>query len=197
MEQRGGSSTSIRKGDAVFALLGTDRGSYAEYAIVKADEIVHMPEDIDHARAAAVPLAAITAWQGLFDNGRLEKDQRVLIHGGAGGVGHMAIQLAKAKGAYVITTASKTDLEFVRGLGADEAVDYKNQRFEDVVKEVDLVYDLIGGETQERSFAVVKRGGAIVSTLQQPSEEKCRALESAARTTWPKRMAASSPRSHR
>jgi NADPH:quinone reductase-like Zn-dependent oxidoreductase len=104
----------------------------------------------------------------------LKAGQRVLIHGGSGGVGHFAIQFAKAKGAYVITTAAAAHLGFVRGLGADEAIDYQKQRFEDVAHDVDLVLDLIGGDTQERSFAALKRGGALVSTVAQPDEKRAK-----------------------
>ncbi|HEX3674164.1 MAG TPA: NADP-dependent oxidoreductase [Rhizomicrobium sp.] len=167
----------LRKGDTIFAMLGRDRGGYADYAVVKAGEWAPKPAEPDHVHAAAVPLAAITAWQGLFDHGRLTRGQRVLIHGGAGGVGHFAIQLAKAKGAWVATTASKADLEFVRGLGADQAIDYKAQRFEDEVSDIDVVYDLIGGETQDRSFAVLKTGGALISTLTQPDKNRARAKD--------------------
>ena len=119
-----------------------------------------------------MPLAGITAWQGLFDQGGLRQGQRVLIHGGAGGVGHFAIQFAKAKGAWVATTVSASDKEFARDLGADQVIDYKSEKFEDLVEPVDLVFDLVGGETQERSFKVVKPGGALISTLQEPDEAR-------------------------
>jgi NADPH:quinone reductase-like Zn-dependent oxidoreductase len=108
----------------------------------------------------------------MIDNGGLRSGQRVLIHGGAGGVGHLAIQIAKAKGARVATTCSGEDIDFVRGLGADQAIDYKTDKFEDSVSDIDLVYDLIGGETQERSFKVLKLGGAPISTLQEPDKAK-------------------------
>jgi NADPH:quinone reductase-like Zn-dependent oxidoreductase len=174
IESYGTRAEGLRKGDAVFALLGRDRGAYAQYVVSKATEFAPKPKSLDHVAAASVPLAALTAWQGLFDQGGLANGQRVLIHGGAGGVGHMAVQLAKAKGAWVAATCGKDDLDFVRSLGADLAIDYKNQRFEDEVSDIDLVYDLIAGETQERSFAVLKRGGALVSTLQKPDEAKAR-----------------------
>jgi NADPH:quinone reductase-like Zn-dependent oxidoreductase len=165
----------LQEGDAVYAMLGIDRGGYAEYAIVKATEAARRPAAADYVAAAAVPLAGLTAWQGLFRYGKLKDEQRVLIHGGSGGVGHFAIQFAKAKGAYVITTASGPHLDFVRSIGADEAIDYKKQRFEDVVRNVDLVYDLVAGNTQDRSFAVLKRGGILVSTLTEPDQERARA----------------------
>jgi NADPH:quinone reductase-like Zn-dependent oxidoreductase len=167
-------AVQISKGANVFGLLGHDRGSYAEYVVTKVGEFVSRPTALDHIQAAAVPLAALTAWQGIFDQGGLKSGQRVLIHGGSGGVGHMAIQLAKAKGAWVATTCSAQDLDFVRELGADQAIDYKNEKFEAEVSDIDLVYDLIGGDTQERSFAVLKRGGALVSTLKEPDKNKAR-----------------------
>jgi NADPH:quinone reductase-like Zn-dependent oxidoreductase len=165
---------TLKKGDPIYALLGGGRGGNAEYVVVKATEGAAKPERVDHVHAAAVPLAGLTAWQGLFDHGGLRAGQRVLIHGGAGGVGHFAIQFAKAKGAFVATTVAGEDLDFARQLGADQAIDYKAQRFEDVVDKMDLVFDLIGGETQDRSWSVLKPGGVIVSTLSQPSQEKAR-----------------------
>lgn len=120
--------------------------------------------------------AAMTAWQGLFDHGGLQPGQRVLIHGGAGGVGHFAVQLAKAQGAHVITTVSGQDVDCVRGLGTDEAIDYKTQRFEELARDIDVVFDLIAGETQERSWSVLKRGGALISKLRKPDESKAREL---------------------
>jgi NADPH:quinone reductase-like Zn-dependent oxidoreductase len=165
----------LRKGDAVFAFLGTDRGAYAQYAMVKAAEFAPKPENLSHVEAASVPLAALTAWQGMIDHGGLKKGQRVLIHGAAGGVGHFAVQIAEARGAWVAATCSRDDMDFVRGLGADQVIDYKNQKFEKEVSDIDLVFDLVAGETQDRSFAVLKDGGALVSTLQEPDQEKARA----------------------
>ena len=175
VESWGAGVEGLRRGDAVFAMLGRERGGYTDYVVVKPDEFAAKPRKIDHTRAAAVPLAAITAWQGLFDHGRLTKGQRVLIHGGAGGVGHFAIQLAKTKGAWVATTVSGQDREFVRGLGADQIIDYKKQHFEDEVGDVDLVYDLVAGETQDRSFGVLREGGALVSTLKEPDASRAKA----------------------
>lgn len=166
---------TMKRGDPIYAFIGTDRGAYARYVLVKAVEMAAKPRNLDHVQAAAVPLAGMTAWQGLFDHGGLRAGQRVLIHGGTGGVGHLAAQFAKARGATVLTTVAGRDLDFARELGADEAIDYQAQRFEDVAREVDLVLDLIGGETQERSWSALKRGGIIVSTLTQPSEERARA----------------------
>ncbi len=165
----------LSKDDAVFAFIGQDRGAQARFVVVKAVELVAAPTTVDLVHAAGVPLAAITAWQGLFDHGGLQSGQKVLIHGGAGGVGHLAIQLAKAKGATVITTCGEDDLDFVRELGADTAIDYKNQRFEDVTGDVDMVFDLIAGETQDRSWSVLREGGIMVSTLQEPDKAKAAA----------------------
>ncbi len=163
------------RGDAVYAMLGSDRGGHAEYVCVKVSEAALKPASLTHAQAASVPLAGLTAWQGLFDHGRLTAHERVLIHGGAGGVGHFAIQFAKAKGAWVATTVSTEDVDFARDLGANQAVDYRHQRFEDEIEPVDLVFDLIGGETQQRSWAVLKRGGRLISTLAEPSQDEARA----------------------
>jgi len=170
IESVGAKVRKFRRGDAIYAMLGRDIGGYAEYALVTEDEAARKPERLDFQQAAAVPLAALTAWQGLFDQGGLEAGERVLIHGGAGGVGHFAIQFAKAKGAWVATTVSGADMEFARELGADQAIDYKKDKFEEIVKDIDLVYDLIAGETQQRSFAVLKDGGRLISTLQKPDE---------------------------
>lgn len=172
VESVGANVQTVRKGDAVYGMLGRNRGSYAEYAIARATEFAASPSNLDFVHAAAAPLAALTAWQGLFDQGRLQAGQKVLIHGGAGGVGHFAIQFAKARDAWVATTCARDDADFVRGLGADLAIDYKNQRFDEEVHDLDLVYDLIAGETQERSFSVLKRGGTMISTLQEPDHDK-------------------------
>lgn len=167
--------SSFLIGDEVFAFLSPEHGGYEEFVLAKSDEVAAMPKSRDAIGAAAVPLAGITAWQGLFDHGSLHQGQRVLIHGGAGGVGHFAIQFAKAKGAWVATTVSASDKEFVSDLGADQVVDYKSEKFEEVIEPVDLVFDLIGGETQQRSFNIVKPGGALISTLQEP--DKAQAAE--------------------
>jgi NADPH:quinone reductase-like Zn-dependent oxidoreductase len=155
----------LSHGDRVFAHIGFDRGAQSDYVIVRAVELVAMPDGLDFVAAAAVPLAAMTAWQGLFDHGELTAGQRVLIHGAAGGVGHLAVQIARAHGATVLATASAADLDFVRGLGAERVIDHGAERFEDVAGEVDLVLDLVGGETQTRSVAVVRPGGRLVSTI--------------------------------
>jgi NADPH:quinone reductase-like Zn-dependent oxidoreductase len=179
IESCGTRVSGLRAGDPVFAMLGWDRGGHAEHVVVKAVEMAPKPSNLSHAEAAAVPLAAITAWQGLVDHGGLQSGQRVLIHGGAGGVGHFAIQIAKAKGAWVATTCSGRDFEFVRGLGADQAIDYKADAFDEILKDIDLVFDLIGGETQDKSFKVLRHGGTLISTLEEP--DKAKALAKAAK----------------
>jgi NADPH:quinone reductase-like Zn-dependent oxidoreductase len=172
VEGAGSRVRGIKRGDEVYALLGPDRGAFAEYAIVKMGEAAPKPMRLSHVEAATVPLAALTAWQGLLDHGLVAEGQRVLIHGGAGGVGHFAIQFAKVKGATVYTTVSGDDREFARELGADQAIDYRTERFEEIVRGVDVVFDLVGGETQDRSWSVLKPGGILVSTLGQPPQDK-------------------------
>lgn len=164
-----------REGDEVFAMLPPERGGYAEYVALNQNQIVRKPDSLDHEHAAAVPLAALTAWQGLVDQGHLQPGQRVLIHGAAGGVGHFAVQFAKSIGAEVIATATRADADFLHALGADKVIDYRTERFENEVHDVDLVLDLVGGKTQERSWSVLKPGGALVSTLGPPPQEKARA----------------------
>jgi NADPH:quinone reductase-like Zn-dependent oxidoreductase len=172
VESCGAAAQGVREGDEIFALIGADRGAQAQYVTVKAVEFAPKPENISHVEAASVPLAALTAWQGLFEHGDLKPGQKVLIHGGAGGVGHFAVQFAKARGARVTATCNGRDIDFVKALGADQAIDYENQKFENEVKDMDLVFDLIAGKTQERSFQVLKTGGALISTLEAPDKRK-------------------------
>lgn len=152
-------------------------GAYAEYIVVKEAELAAKPASIDHIQAAAIPLAGLTAWQALFDHGGLQPGQRVLIHAAAGGVGMYAVQLAKWKGAHVIGTASAGNADFVKELGADEFIDYRSSRPEDAVRDVDLVLDLVGGGTAERSLAALKKGGALVSTVEEPPAAKAATLD--------------------
>lgn len=174
VEQVGPAVTRFKAGDEVYAYLGVPRGggAYAQFAAVPEADAALKPASLDHAHAAAVPLAALTAWQALVDKAQIKPGDTVLIHGAAGGVGHFAVQIAKAKGARVIATASERNLEFVKGLGADVVVDYRAQRFEDFAKDVDIVLDPIGGETQARSFEVIKPGGILVSIVQPPDAAK-------------------------
>jgi len=172
IEAVGPGVTTFKTGDEVYAFLAAESGGYAEFAVAKENEVAPKPASLDFVQAAAIPLAAETAWQALFDHGQLKAGETVLIHGAGGGVGHLAVQFAKAKGARVIATASGADVELVRKLGADEVIDYKAKPFDQAMREVDLVIDLIGGETQTKSWKVLKDGGRMVSTLQPPSQEE-------------------------
>jgi NADPH:quinone reductase-like Zn-dependent oxidoreductase len=164
-------------GDEVYSVPDVSRdGAYAEHVVVRESELALKPKSLHHVHAAAAPLAALTSWQALFDAGQLVSGQRILIHGGSGGVGHVAVQLAKWKSAHVFGTASTKNQELLRELGVDEPIDYTKQKFEDVARDVDLVLDLIGGETQERSWSVLKKGGVLLSLVQTPSVEKAKAL---------------------
>jgi NADPH:quinone reductase-like Zn-dependent oxidoreductase len=171
VEKCGAQAERFKIGDEVFGMVGIGGGGYSEKAVLDETAVALKPAKLDHTHAAAIPLAGQTAWQGLFRHGGLKPGQSVLIHGGSGGVGHFAIQFAKARGARVLTTVSTENVEFARSLGADVVVDYKTQRFEDEVSEVDMIFDLIDGETRQRSWKVLKKGGVLVSTLTDPSQE--------------------------
>jgi NADPH:quinone reductase-like Zn-dependent oxidoreductase len=181
VEKCGAQVTAFRVGDEVFGMVGIGGGGYAEKAVLDEKAIVRKPELLDHAHAGAIPLAGQTAWQGLFRYGQLKARQSVLIHGGSGGVGHFAVQFAKAKGARVLTTVSTGNVAFARSLGADVVIDYKTQRFEDHASDLDMVFDLIDGETRKRSWPLLKRGGVLVTTLTDPSQDE--AKEHGVRTT--------------
>jgi NADPH:quinone reductase-like Zn-dependent oxidoreductase len=159
-------------GDEVYgqanALSG--QGSYAEFTPVKGASVGPKPKTVDMVAAAALPLAGVSACQALIEHAKLQTGQKILIHGGAGGIGSIAIQLAKHLGAYVATTAAAEATEFVKSLGADEVIDYKTHPFETILKDYDVVYDTIGGETFTKSFQVLKPGGVIVSMVAQPDE---------------------------
>jgi NADPH:quinone reductase-like Zn-dependent oxidoreductase len=176
IEEVGRDIKNFRKGDEVYSRPDpTKNGTYAEYVVGKANLVNRKPKCISHERAAGVPLAGLTAWQALFDHGKLQQDQKVLIHAASGGVGTFAVQFAKWKGAYVIGTTSKENINFVKQLGADEVIDYKKEKFEDKLKEIDLVIDLIGGDTQKRSLKVIKKGGRMITTLQPENQEAAKA----------------------
>lgn len=154
----------VAAGDLVYGLNDWFRdGALAEYCVARAAEVAGKPRSVDHLSAAVTPISALTAWQGLIERGRLVAGQRVLIHGAAGGVGVFAVQLAHWRGAQVIGTASANNVAFVHGLGADQVIDYRAKRFEDVVHDVDVVFDTVGGETLERSWGVLKSGGRLVT----------------------------------
>jgi NADPH:quinone reductase-like Zn-dependent oxidoreductase len=177
VEEAGGGVRDLQVGAAVYGYVNLQRnGGYAEYTIAKSDEIAPKPESLDFDNAAAVPVGALTSWQAIFDTANLQAGQRILITGASGGVGSMAVQLAKAKGAFVIATASGKNEEFVRNLGADEFVDYTREKFEESVRDVDAVFDTIGGDTLEQCFATLRRGGCLVSIVTPPSNEKAEKL---------------------
>ena len=177
VEELGRGVSRFKIGDEVYSVPDPTRnGAYADYIVVRESELALKPNSLHHIRAAAVPLAALTAWQSLFDTAQLQPGQRVLIHAGSGGVGHFAVQLAKWKGAYVFATASIKNQDLLLELGVDEPIDYTQQRFEDVARNIDIVLDTIGGETQEHSWSVLKKGGVLVSLVQPPSEEKAEEL---------------------
>src|SRR5712672_1511776 len=169
VEEAGDKVTQFKRGDEVYALV--NGGGYAEYVAAKATVVAKKPRTLDHVHAAAVPVAGVTAWQALFEVAQLRAGQKVLIHGAAGDVGNFAVQFAKERGAYVIGTASSRNHAFLHELGANMVVDYQQTRFEDVVRDADVVLDTIGGDTQERSFKALKKGGILVSIVQPPSQE--------------------------
>jgi NADPH:quinone reductase-like Zn-dependent oxidoreductase len=152
----------------------TNGGAYAEYVAANPQKISLKPVSVSFAEAASIPVVAQTAWQGLFTHAHLKQGQTILIHGGAGAVGGYAVQFAHQAGAKVIVTASGADRNFLKSLGADEVIDYKTERFESLVNGVDAVFDLVGGETQQRSYAVLKQGGHLVAVNQPPSPEEAK-----------------------
>ncbi len=171
IEEVGRGVTGRQRGEAVYGDT-PGGGAYAEFVVAQATMVGLKPSKLNPIEAASVPLAGQTAWQGLFDHGHLERGQTVLIHAAAGGVGTFAVQLARWKGARVLATASAAHAPYVRSVGADQVIDYRTTPFESVARDVDLVLDLVGGETQKRSFTVLKSGGRLVSALQPPSAEQ-------------------------
>lgn len=167
VEQTGAKVTKFKKGDAVYgyALFG---GGWAEYAVLAENEAALKPKSATFVEAAAVPLAALTAWQSLIDAAKLSAGQTILIHGGSGGVGSFAVQIAKAKGAKVIATASTANQDLLKQLGADVPIDYTKTKFEDVAKDVDVVFDTVGRDTLTRSYPIVKKGGIVTTIVSRP-----------------------------
>jgi NADPH:quinone reductase-like Zn-dependent oxidoreductase len=165
VEEVGAGVTRFRTGDEVYGMPFFPRavGAYAEYVAASSRQLAYKPAQLDHPHAAALPLAGLTAWQGLVDTAHLDVGQRVLINGGGGGVGHIAVQIAKARGAHVVVTASRSKEAFVRALGADEVLDYRVVDFAEVVKDRDVVLDLIGGDYGERSLRTLRPGGVLVT----------------------------------
>jgi NADPH:quinone reductase-like Zn-dependent oxidoreductase len=168
----------FEEGDLVFGMNDWFAdGAQAEFCLARTEDISAKPRSIDHAQAAVTPISALTAWQGLIERARLASAERVLIHGAAGGVGLFAVQLARWRGAKVIGTARAHNHEFVRGLGADEVVDYQKERFEDVVQPVDVIFDTVGGETLARSWKMLKPGGRLITvaaSAEQTSDSRVR-----------------------
>lgn len=173
VEAVGADVQDLQVGDEVWAT--TPGGGYAEYVALDASGVSRKPASLDFVDAASVPVAGLTAWQALFDVGNLQAGQTVLIHAAAGGVGSLAVQLAKWKGARVVGTASGANTDYVRSLNADQVIDYKNSRFEDAVSEIDLVLDAVGGDVQARSFQVLKPGGKLVAITAPPDESAAQA----------------------
>lgn len=169
VEKVGNKVTKYKAGDPVFAFFTLKgEGGYAEFVAAKEDEVAPKPGTVTFAQAAGAGAAGATAWEALIDTADLRAGQTVLIHGGSGGVGHLATQIAKARGAKVLATASTANQEFLRQMGADVAIDYTRTRFEDVAKDVDVVLDTVGRDTLKRSYGVVKKGGIIVSIVDEP-----------------------------
>jgi NADPH:quinone reductase-like Zn-dependent oxidoreductase len=186
VEKTGANVTKLNVGDAVYGYPNFG-GGWADYVIVKESEVAAKPKSLSFVEAAAVPMGALTAWQALVDVAKLQPGQTVLIHGGSGGVGSFAIQLAKARGARVIATASTANQDLLKQLGADVAVDYTKTNFQDVAKDVDVVLDPVGKETLARSYDVVKKGGMVMSLVARPDPEelKKRAIHGAGMSVHP------------
>ncbi len=164
--------TGFASGDSVFGVTNSQfTGAYAEFAVASAAKTARKPDELDFVDAASLPVVAVTAWQALFEEANLVPGQSVLIHGAAGNVGGYAVQLARQKGITVVATVGTADLAYAKGLGADQVIDYRATQFENVVGPVDAVIDLVGGETQRRSFGVLKPGGALISAVSQPDQD--------------------------
>ena len=171
VERTGTSVTKFKAGDPVYAYIALDKGgAYAEYAVATEKEAAAKPKSLTYVEAAAVPLVSLTAWQALIDTAKLSPGQTMLIHGGSGGVGSFAIQIAKARGAKAFATASTPNQNLLKQLGADVAIDYTKQKFEDIAKDVDVVLDSVGKDTLARSYGIVKKGGIIVSIVGRPNQ---------------------------
>jgi NADPH:quinone reductase-like Zn-dependent oxidoreductase len=176
-------TSRFQVGDEVYGMPFFPRAAsaYAEYIAAPSRQLARKPKNLTHAQAAALPLAALTAWQALIDIAHVERGQRVLIHGAGGGVGHLAVQLARWRGAHVIGTASAGKHDFIRGLGAHEVIDYKTARFENVAKDVDVVFELIGGDYAERSIPVLKPNGLLVTAVERSNAALAAKVKAAGR----------------
>jgi NADPH:quinone reductase-like Zn-dependent oxidoreductase len=167
VEALGPGVTEFQEGDAVYGMIRFPQAgaTYAEYVAAPVSQIAHKPASVDPVHAAAIPLAGLTAWQALIEKAHISAGQKVLILGAAGGVGHLAVQLARSRGAYVLGTASTRNIEFLHHIGVDQAIDYTTTPLETAVQNVDVVFDTVGGETRERSLRVIKQGGMLVSIV--------------------------------
>lgn len=164
--------SDLRQGDHVYGVTNPRFiGAYAEYALASASMVARKPTSLTHIEAASVPVIAVTAWQALFEQAQLQAGQTVVIQGAAGNVGAYAIQLARRAGVHTIATVSADDISFARNLGADTAIDYRTQRIEELVRDADAVIDLVGGETQRRSFQLLRRGGKLISAVSEPDPQ--------------------------
>ncbi|MCC8976898.1 NADP-dependent oxidoreductase, partial [Bradyrhizobium brasilense] len=164
--------SGLRVGDQVYGVTNPQFvGAYAEYALASAGMVSHKPTSLTHVEAASVPVVAVTAWQALFDQAQLKAGQTVVIHGAAGNVGSYAVQLARQAGVQTIATASTGDISAVCDHGANTVIDYRTQHFEEQVRDADAVIDLVGGETQTRSFQVLRRGGKLISAVSHPDQD--------------------------
>lgn len=172
--------TDFKVGDEVYGqaiILNGGSGSMAELVAANITNTALKPKTINFEEAGALALAGVSAMQGLLEHIKLQKDQRILIHGGAGGIGHIAVQIAKSVGAYVATTVKAADVDFVKSLGADQVINYETEKFEEILKDFDVVFDNVGGEVAEKSFQVVKKGGIVVSMVGEPSQELAQEYE--------------------
>jgi NADPH:quinone reductase-like Zn-dependent oxidoreductase len=172
IEKLGDGVESFQQGEAIFGMVHT--GAFAEYALAKAANLVRKPVNLDFVQAAALPLAGSTAWQAMFDEARLAAGQRLLITNSSGGVGSLAVQFAKVHGAHVTAVASTRNEEFVRSLGADDFIDYTQHSFEEIARDIDVVFDTVGGDTFQRAFKTLRRGGFMVTVVAFPQGEAAR-----------------------
>lgn len=176
----GSSVTNLAVGDKVYGqanVVAGNSGAFAEYAATSAEQISIAPNNLDFIEAASLPLAGVSAWQGLVQHIGLKSGQKIFIHGGSGGIGTIAIQIAKNIGAYVATTATGDDLEYVKELGADQVIDYKSQDFTEILSEFDAVFDTVGGDDFSKSLEILKKGASAVSMIAPPDDEKAKNLE--------------------
>lgn len=179
IEELGDDVSNFKPGDTVYGIIPT--GGFADYAIARADDLAHKPANLDFMDSAAIPLGALTAWQAMFDLAKLQSGQKLLITNSSGGVGSLAVQLAKAKGAHVTAMGSASNEDYIRSLGADRFIDYTTQPFDTMAKDIDVVFDTVGGETFDKAFLPLKKGGFLVTAVAFPADEADRYGVGAAR----------------